>query len=188
MLLLWLMCAPATFADAWHQFGKEDAFWHHGSGWIFPRQIGGFELVRSPYQIDGNDDVGAQYEMVVDGRLRTAEVVIYYPTSAARGAKLDTARTAMQSMPSQGKPVALKSEGKLVIKQRPEIAGVTTSYFSPSDAGDRNLGLYFLQTSNWVVAIRTAAPASDSDATTALDQFIQQQRWDTLGTDSGRYH
>jgi hypothetical protein len=185
--LVWLLCTPASFADAWHRFGKEDAFWHHGSGWIFPRQIGAFELLRSPYQIDGNDDVGAEYEMVVNGVRRTAFVDIYYPNSAAIWAKLDTARAAMQSRSKAGSAVRLKSEDKLAIAQRPEIMGVRTTYSSSSETGDAQLGLCFFRAANWVVTIRTSAPATDVEAVKALDAFVQAQRWDTLGTDSGRY-
>ena len=183
LLLLWLACIPAGLADAWHQFGQQDAYWHHGSGWIFPGRIGEFELVRTPYQIDGNDDVGAQYEMVVNGMPRTAEVVIYYPNSAAIGARLDTARAAMQSSSANGKPISPKRQGKFAIERRLEIVGVRTIYSSQ----DVQRGLYFFQTPNWVVTIRTQTQAADIDATKALNAFVQEQRWDTLGTDAGRY-
>ena len=187
LFLLWLACIPVSLADPWHQFGNQDAYWHHGSGWIFPRHIGPFELVRSPYQIDGNDDVGAEYEMMVDGVRRTAEVAIYYPNSAAAGAKLDTAKAAIQSGANQGK-LALESERKLAIKLRPEIVGVQVIYSSQGDAGGIDRGLYFFQASNWIVTIRTTTEAVDTHARQAMNEFVQAQRWDTLGTDSGRYH
>ena len=72
--LAWCWSVQASLADPLHKVGDEGAWRHADSGWLFPKQIGGFARVTAPYTIDGNNDVGANYEHVVNG-LRTTAVI-----------------------------------------------------------------------------------------------------------------
>lgn len=180
------LLSPA-FSDPLHKFGKQDAFWHHGSGWIFPRQVAAFELLGTPTQIEGNDDVTADYSMKVNGLSRSATVDIYYPTSAAAGAKLASAKAALQADLGAAECATPQPEGAFTLDGRAEIRGVKVSFAPAGATSCAQSALYFFQTANWVVAVRTWAPATDTDAPAALDAFVRALRWDTLGTDSSRY-
>ena len=182
-IVVGLLFIPAGFADALHKYPNRDAYWHHGSGWVYSRQAGGLELKGSPYQIDGNDDVGAEYAMELKGARRTALVDVYYPDSAASGAKLASAKAAMQAASRPDKCATSQSEAKFAIKGHPDIVGVKTTYSSEAGADCSQLGLYFFQTSAWVVTIRTTAQATDTEAAAALDAFVRALNWNTLGTD-----
>lgn len=172
-ILLGLLISPAALCDPWHKFAKQDAYWHHGSGWVFPRTVGAFVLQGSPAQIDGNEDLTSEYRMERNGARSTAFVDVYYPNSAAVGAKLDTARAA-----SQPKCESSQSEGKVGVDMHPEIRGLKVVFEPKSTAECAGSVLYFFQTPQWVVTVRASGPA---DA--ALDEFVQALRWDSLGTD-----
>jgi hypothetical protein len=137
-MLAWLVCSQAGFADPLHKFGPDGGYRHESSGWIFPRHVAGLERVDAPYQIDGNDDVGAEYATVVDGERRSAQVHVYHADSGASGAKLETAARSTQEAFAVG-----------------EVSGVKVA--------DTRSTLYFFQTTAWVVTVRTTAPEADLD-------------------------
>jgi hypothetical protein len=178
-----LFFVSAGVADPVHQFSRQDAYWHHGSGWVFPRVIGPFVLEGTPMQIDGNDDVTSIYVMQSDGLRRTAAVDIYYPSSAAAGAKLATAKAAMEAGASAGSCNTSASEKPFALKGQPEITGVKVSFTSAADKDCSPATLYFFQAAHWVITVRGTAPAADHKAEAALQDFVLALRWDTLDTD-----
>jgi hypothetical protein len=183
VVLISLFCISASFADALHKFRKQDAYWHHGSGWIFPRHVAGLELVRSPTQIQGNDDVAAEYTVELNGARRAAVVSVYYPESTDTGAKFITASAAMQASFQTSTCTTSQSEARFGIKQRPEIIGVKATYAPTAGSDCSRLALYFFQAPGWVVTVSATAQATDTGAAEALDTFVRELRWDTLGTD-----
>lgn len=180
-----LLYLPVGLADPWHQYADRDAYWHHGSGWVWPRQVIGFELVLSPYQIDGNDDVGSEYVMERGGIRRVAFVDVYYPDSAASGARLETARAALAA---DAPACARLSEEPtpFAIEEHPEVTGVrliTTAARSDNDCAIQ--ALYFFRTANWAITVRTSTSASDAvDGVKVFDAFVRALEWHSLGTDS----
>jgi len=188
VMLAWLLSTQSSLADPLHKFGNDGAYRHEHSGWIFPKHIGGLELVGAPYTIDGNNDVGAEYATVPGGMRRTAIVDVYFADSAAIGAQLETARAAMQTDSMTGAVAELQSEGRFSIDQPPRLVGVRASCTSRVGTDGSQSVLYFFQTTAWVVTIRTTAQATDTQATTVLDEFVRALRWDTLGTDPGNLH
>jgi hypothetical protein len=179
-----LLHVPTSLADPLHKSGADGAWRHHGSGWIYPRQLGGLELAGPPYTFEGNDDVGARYTATVDGQLRTAFVDVYYPESAAIGAKLSTAREIAKQMPGGGKLVQINDEKPfhLHASSSSELSALKITY-GPEGAGAAQAALYFVRTATWVVTIRTTAAATDSHASKAMDAFVRALPWDSLGTD-----
>ncbi len=184
-----LLIAPSAFADAWHKYAKWDAFWHHGSGWIYPRNVGALELQGTPMQIDGNDDLTAEYTMTSDGTRRSAFVDVYFPDSAAVGAKLETARAAVKARAKADKDTckSKQSEEKYAIDKHPEIVGTRIVFQPKSAAGCTRSQLYFFRSPDWVITVRTTASATDDAATKVLDEFVRALRWDTLGTDPSQH-
>jgi hypothetical protein len=179
-----LLHVPTSLADPLHKSGADGAWRHHGSGWIYPRQLGGLELAGPPYTFDGNDDVGARYTATVDGQQRAAFVDVYYPDSAATGAKLDTAREAAKQMPDGGKLAQPIDERPfdLPSSSSPELRALKITYVSTGTAAPQT-ALYFVRTAAWVVTIRTTAAATDNDASKAMDAFVRALPWNSLGTD-----
>lgn len=179
-ILAGLLCVQVSLADPLHKKGGDGAYVHEGSGWIFPRSIGGFERVGMPYTIDGNNDVGAEYASLGNGLRRTATVDVYYADSAASGANLDSARAALQ-----GRAGAL-SEVRFAIDPSARITGIKVT--ATTGSGSSQAALYFFQTRRWVVTVRTQAQGTDTEAVTALDELVRTLRWDTLDTDPGNLH
>ena len=175
-----LVFVPTGFADTLHKFGKRDGYWHHDSGWVFPGRIGPFELAGSPTEMDGSGDVTATYTTVgSNGSSRTANVDVFHPSSASRGAKLFSAKADMEAKLDSAKCSTSRSEKAFVLKDRPAIVGTRVTF-----AGDcSKASLYFFQAAHWVIAVRTTAAAEDSDAAAALDEFMRALPWDTLDTD-----
>ncbi len=173
---------PGCVCRSLHKFAKQDAYWHHGSGWVFPRDIGPFKLRGSATQLDGNDDVSGEYLMEQNGAPTTAFVEVYYPTSAAVGAKLDTARAAILSRAGKGcepSESAREVHGRQASRHR-WIEGRLRAEVRKGCALSE---LYFFRTPNWVITVRAIAPAKDRTVGKALDTFVQGLRWDTLDTD-----
>lgn len=182
-MLTCLFFSPAALSDPLHKFHKRDGYWHHGSGWVFPSKLGEFKLIDQPTQIAGNDDVSAEYAMESNGERRSAVVDVYYPSSAAAGAKFVTAQADSHARANAGTCTALQSEGRFALAQQPEIVGVKVA-FVPSVAKEcPQAALYFFQTPNWVISVRTTASATDTDAVRMLEEFVRMLPWETLDTD-----
>src|SRR5688572_24516590 len=94
-MLTSFLLPQSGLADPLHKVGKNGEWRHSESGWIFPARTGGLERVGSPYTLDGNDDVGAEYAAGEASARRTALVDVYLPDSAATGATLAGAKAAL---------------------------------------------------------------------------------------------
>lgn len=182
-VVLCCLLGAAAFGDPLHKFHHQDGYWHHGSGWVFAIAIGAFKLTRGPYQIAGNDDVGAEYAMGSNGSRRSAIVDVYYPSSADVFARFDSAKAALQATANGNECIGSSSEeGTLAVRQS-QIVGVTLTIVPRSAHDCSRASLYFFQTSDWVISVRTTATATDADAGKALDDFVRALPWETLGTD-----
>ena len=180
-----LLLSVTASADPWHKFRRQDAFWHHGSGFVFPRHVGQLELIGTPAEIDGNIDIIVEYAVKGSASLRAATVGLYAPTSAAPGAKLDTARAALQAETDAKKCATSVSEKNFELTSQSGIAG-TKIELAPKAGDGANCvasSLYFFQAAHWIISVRTAATAMDSDAARVFDEFVRALRWETLDTD-----
>src|SRR5690606_34950762 len=122
--------------DPLHKFGSVDAWIHVNSGWQFPKDVHGFARVGQPYNIDGNDDAGAEYRQA-SGRL-LAEVVIYAADSAAPGASLDAAKATTAA--KAGETAHVKAEKPFEIAALKGSGGVKVTYVVKKGA---QTNLYF---------------------------------------------
>lgn len=168
-----------TFADPLHKVGREGAWQHEQSGWVFPKQIGALARVGAPYEIDGTYDVGAEYEGVVDGVHTQATVHIYASDSAAQDADLVAAKGA-----TDGKA---KAEEPFQLETHAEIVGTKVTY-ELDKQHPSNAALYFIRSQNWIVNVRTTRDAASGTAPQSLDWFVNDLPWETLGTEPGNLH
>lgn len=168
---------PVSLADPLHKFGNEGAWRHEDSGWLFPRQIGAFTRVTTPYAIDGNNDVGVQYEQVVNETRAAAVVEVYASDSAAADAKLEAAKAAAAR--TAGAAARLESDQAFRPDERNELHGVKVTYASDADSRRAQTNLYFIESDRWIVKILAQNAGENADR--ALDAFVQGLPWDTLG-------
>jgi hypothetical protein len=180
MLASFLLPQP-SFADPLHKSGKSGEWRHADSGWVFPSKIAGLERVASPYTIDGNNDVGAEYAADDASGHRTAFVDIYLPDSAATGATLVGAKAAL--IKAGG---ALQKETRFEIPGRPDLKGVKL-VVSPKESTDR-LFLYFFTAPGWVVSVRATVPAGAAKPDGPIDEFVRAMPWETLGALDDNMH
>ncbi|MGC3980890.1 MAG: hypothetical protein QM808_06515 [Steroidobacteraceae bacterium] len=179
-----LICATTARADALHKYFKEDTYWHHGSGWLYPRHVGDFTLDGSPTQVDGNDDLSAIYKQDANDMHRLAIVDLYYPQSASKWAQLSSARAGVM-VEAQNDECTVESkadEKTFVLENYPQISGVKVTFVSLK-AGCDQRALYFFRAPNWIVSVRTTSMAVDLEAVKIIDSFVRALRWDSLDTD-----
>lgn len=175
-LISWML-SPASLADPLHKFGDEGAWRHEDSGWLFPTQIGAFTRVTAPYTIDGNNDVGVQYEQVVNEARTAAVVEVYASDSAAADAKLETAKATAAR--TAGAAARLESDQPFRLDPRNELHGVKVTYTSDAGSNRSQTSLYFIATDRWIVKV--LAQEAGENAGQALDAFVHDLPWDTLG-------
>jgi|GEM_PF-2101303 len=180
-----LLLTQAVIADPLHKFGTRGEWRHADSGWIFPRDIGGLQRDGSPYTIDGNNDVGAEYTKDEDGQHLSVLVDLYLPDSAASGATLAGATASLLKGRGIAPDRAPESEQAFEIPQRADVQGRRFTFVSGEDSGTSQPVLYFFSASGWVVTVRTTAPA---EALGAVDEFVRAMRWDTLGVYDDNMH
>lgn len=168
---------PASLADPLHKFGNEGAWRHEDSGWLFPKQIGAFTRVTVPYTIDGNNDVGVQYEQVVNEVRAAAIVEVYASDSAAADAKFETAKATAAR--TAGTAARLESDQPFRLDARNELHGVKVTYLSGAGSSNSRTSLYFIESDRWIVKI--LAQDSSENAGRVLDAFVHDLPWDTLG-------
>lgn len=180
-MLATLVCfafGRASMADTLHAIA-DGAFQHHGSSWIFPRQIGGFVRLGAPQDVDGTIDVVAHYAKA-EGPVRiTAVVAVYPPDSAAAEATLASAQAAIEPTLKSAKRETVRSEERFRVGKERELVGVKVSYEAGNEAGALT-NLYFFDTGAWIVKIRGAAEKTDEDSPLSLDDFVRGQRWESL--------
>ncbi len=96
--------------------------------------------------------------MELNGARALAVVDVYYPTSAAVGTKLDTARAAFLEHEQGELARRPRPEAKFALDKQPGIDGVKVRLAE----GARKCAcaeLYFFRTPNWVITVRRARPA-----------------------------
>jgi hypothetical protein len=177
-LLAMLIYCQSSMADTLHAIA-DGAFQHHGSSWIFPQRIGGFDRVGAPQDVDGTVDVVAYYAKVAGSVRTTAVVSVYPPESAAAEATLASAKAAIEATLEAAKQGAVRSEGQFKVGKQPELVGVKASYKADAAAGSL-ANLYFFDTGAWIVKIRGAAEKADKNSDPSLDDFVRGQRWENL--------
>lgn len=75
LVLPWL--APGfAVADPIHAVA-DGAYWHHDSGFVFPRKIGEFELVGIPQDVAGSHEAVAYYARGVAEKRTVAAISVY---------------------------------------------------------------------------------------------------------------
>jgi hypothetical protein len=168
---------PMSLADPLHKFGDDGAWRHEDSGWLFPTQIGAFTRVTAPYTIDGNSDVGAQYVRVVNERRAAAVVEVYASDSAAPDAKVETAKATAAH--TAGAAARLESDQAFQLDARNELHGVKVTYISDAGSNRSQTSLYFIASDRWIVKV--LAQDAGENAGQALDAFVYDLPWDTLG-------
>lgn len=181
-LLIAASLAPAAgVADPLHKYGNDGAWCHVESGWMFPMEVGNFARVLQPYNIDGNDDAGAEYRQASDPLQATAEVDVYAADSAATDASIDGAKATAAR--KAGEAAKVESETPFQLDAAMGLHGVKIEF--ATGASDQQLNLYYFTTDRWHVKVLARARLAGSDSDRALDAFVQALPWHTLGTDSG---
>jgi hypothetical protein len=172
-----------SFADPLHKAPGDASSWQHAdSGWLFPRQVNDLTRLAPPYTIDGNNDVGARYERVANGRRVTATVEIYAADSAAAEANLENARSALERDAAN---TVAQPETPFAVENTQITAGIRITRISAPGSAPSQATLYFFQSPSWTVKIRTAADTPDERVAKELDEFVRAQHWERLGTDAG---
>lgn len=164
-------CTSAS-ADPLHAIGA-GAFQHHDSGWIFPSQVGGFTRVGAPQDVDGSSDAVAHYARGVAAERIVVVVDLYPPDTAAAHAKLADAKAAIE----QELPGTQWQDVSFHVATQRELVGIKTA----RTAGELQTALWFIDTGAWIVRIRAAAPRAADQTWQLLDDFVREQRWDSLG-------
>jgi hypothetical protein len=161
LLLAGSWLAPIGQADPLHAIGGGD-FQHHDSGWVFPQQIAGFVRQGAPQDVDGSSDAVAYYTRDI-GEMRSSAVVDLYPPDSA-------AQMQMAGEVASGPAAA---QGTLKVGTQRTLTAL--KFVRGGSA------LYFIDTGSWIVKIRISAAALDARTVQACDDFVRQQRWDSLG-------
>lgn len=173
----WL--SSPTLADPLHKFGADGAWCHVDSGWMFPKQVGGFERMSQPYNIDGNNDAGVEYRQASGLQ---AEVEIYAADSAATGATLAGAKAAAAG--KAGQPARVQAETPFEIDAAKGGDAVKITYAADTTAAGTHTNLYFFTNDRWRVKVLASAQGG-TEGDRALDAFVRALPWNTLGTDPG---
>jgi hypothetical protein len=182
-MLVSFLLPHLSLADPLHKSGKRGEWRHAESGWVFAAQIAGLERVASPYTIDGNNDVGAEYAAGEASARRTAFVDIFLRDSAATGATLVGAKA---TLIKAGGVSQRLTETPFEIPGKPDLKGVKL-VVSPKEGTDRLL-LYFFTAPGWVVSVRATAPADTAKPADSMDGFVRALPWDTLGAFDDNMH
>jgi hypothetical protein len=159
MASLALLSSAGAFADPIHA-RTDGAFWHHDSGWVFPKRIGEFSLVGFPQDVAGSRDAVAHYVRDVNG-VRTVASVDVYPADSA----------ATHVTPAGG-PFIVSEARALMAARSVDTAG--------NDASTALVGMYLVTAGEWRVSIRVSSPQGDAEA--LMDAFVLGQRWETLNS------
>lgn len=168
-----------SLADPLHRVDNSDVWRHEYSGWQFTQQVGEFARATLPYTIDGNNDVGVQYERTVGGSRVTAAVEVYLTDSAAPVAKLDGAKA--QAAHQAGDAARLQSEKPFRIGAREDLRGTKVTYAVDAKSRGAQTSLYFFATDRGIVKVLGSTDAPGKQTTKALDAFVQALPWGTLG-------
>jgi hypothetical protein len=145
--------------------------------------VGKFARVLQPYNIDGNNDAGAEYRQE-SGKLKgTIEVDVYAADSAATDANIDGAKATAARKAGEG--AKLESEAPFQIDAIKELKGVKVKYASGTAASGAQTNLYFFTTDRWHVKVLAHATLAGNESDEALDAFVEALPWNSLGTNPG---
>lgn len=177
LLIASTLTGAAVTADPLHKYGEEGAWCHVDSGWMFPKDVGNFARVLQPYNIDGNNDAGAEYRQASGPD--SIEVDVYAADSAATDANIDGAKATAARKAGEG--AKIESEQPFAIGAVKELKGVKVKYTTDENASGEQTNLYYFTTDRWHVKVLAHAQLDDQ----ALDAFVKALPWNTLGTTSG---
>lgn len=183
LLIAATLTGAVSVADPLHKCGDEGAWCHVESGWVFPKDVGDFARVLEPYNIDGNDDSGAEYKQESGPLQGAVEVDVYAADSAAMAATIDGARVTAARKAGEGAKV--KSEKPFQIDAVKGLNGVKIKYATDAEASGEQTNLYYFTTERWRVKVLAHAKQAGNESDQALDAFVQALPWNTLGTESG---
>nr|WP_298725992.1 hypothetical protein [uncultured Steroidobacter sp.] len=183
LLIAATLTSAAGMADPLHKYGDEGAWCHVDSGWIFPKDVGNFARVLQPYNIDGNNDAGAEYRQE-SGQLKgSIEVDVYAADSAATDANIDGAKATAARKAGEG--AKIQSEAPFQIEGEKELQGVKIEYATDTESPGGQTNLYYFTTDRWHVKILAHASLADNERDEALDAFVRALPWNSLGTNPG---
>lgn len=183
LLIASTLTGAASVADPLHKYGDEGAWCHVDSGWMFPKDVGNFARVLQPYNIDGNNDAGAEYKQESGPLQGAVEVDVYAADSAATDANIDGARVTAARKAGEGAKV--ESEKPFQIDAVKGLNGVKVKYATDAKASGGQTNLYYFTTARWRVKVLAHARQAGNESDQALDAFVQALPWSTLGTDPG---
>lgn len=182
LLIASILTSVASMADPLHKYGNEGAWCHVDSGWMFPKDVGNFARVLQPYNIDGNNDAGAEYRQ--DSGLQGAiEVDVYAADSAAMDATIDGAKSTAARKAGEGAKV--ESEKPFQLDAAKGLKGVKVKYAADAGTAGQQTNLYYFTTDRWHVKVLAQARLAANESDQALDAFVQALPWNTLGTNPG---
>lgn len=179
LLIASTLTGTASVADPLHKYGEEGAWCHVDSGWMFPLNVGSFARVLQPYNIDGNNDAGAEYKQE-SGLQGAIEVDVYAAESAATDANIDGAKATAARKAGEGAKV--ESEKPFQLDAAKGLNGVKIKYATDAEASGAQTNLYYFTTDRWHVKVLARGKIEGDKA---LDAFVQALPWSTLGTNSG---
>jgi hypothetical protein len=180
LLFASLLAGAVGMADPLHKYGNDGAWCHVESGWVFPKDVGNFARVLDPYNIDGNNDAGAEYRQASEQLQGAVEVDVYAADSAATDASLDGAKATVAHKAGEGAKV--ESEQPFHVQAVKGLNGVKIKYVK---ASSDQTNLYYFTTDRWHVKVLAHAKVAGNESDRALDAFVQTLPWNTLGTNPG---
>jgi len=168
-----------ALSDPLHKVGQAEAWQHEQSGWIFPKQVAEFERMLPPYEIDGTYDVGAEYEHVEKSGRTRATVHVYAKDSAAAEANFGAAKQKPRFGAAESHAHALAEE-PCSIEVAVEVRCRKVTYVSDTDA--EHSQLYFVESNDWIVNVRTTTTGNPAHTSALTDRFVSELNWNKLGT------
>lgn len=183
LLIASTLTGAASVADPLHKYGNEGAWCHVDSGWMFPLNVGSFARVLQPYNIDGNNDAGAEYKQASEQMQGMVEVDVYAADSAATDASIDGAKATAARKAGEG--AKIESEQPFQIAAVKGLQGVRIKYATDAATPGGQTNLYYFTTDRWHVKVLARAKLAGNESNQALDAFVQALPWNTLGTNPG---
>jgi len=154
---------------------------HTASGWTFPKAVGNFQRDGDPVGIAGTHDGVANYKFAADEEQYSATVYVYPPDSPAVDASLEGAKAQIVAG-LKSVPLAQSwSEGPLRVGKELVLVGEKAFYKIGIGPGSSQTNLYYFDTGKWVVKVRLSAKKSVKGTFQALDTFVRDLPWDSLG-------
>ena len=174
------LAGQSAHAEQYQQLA-DGAFRHPESGWTFPAAVGDFKRVGDPIGIAGMRDAVANYELLANGNKHAATVYVYPPDSRAEDASLDGAKAAIVAQLKSLPLAQLWSEGPFRAGKTPVLVGDKAFYKIGIGPDSYQTNLYYFDTGKWVVKVRLSVQKTEKDTFRALDAFVRDLPWDSLG-------